>query len=146
MITADRVKRLLLAAILAFLLGIVGATIAPQGDGGNVFAFLFLVGTVVFAVVLLKASRVGFWFCLLYAFEWAFLPIAAAINAGQTKETGCAGFGAAIAAGLLLALTIPVGAVGFFLFLALALLRFRKKNQAQGTWEQPDGGVGGASD
>jgi hypothetical protein len=66
--------------------------------------------------------------------------MAAAINTTQpVKETGCAGVVAAIGTVVLLAITIPMGAIGFVLFLLLALLVFRKKkpHTAKLTTEEP---------
>ena len=121
-------KAIVLALLLALLLAVIGAILAGEGQENALLAIFFLVGLIGFSVVFLKVQRVGFWFCLSYALEWALLPIAAAINTTQpVKETGCAGIVAAIGTVLLLAITVPVGAIGFVLFLLLALLVFRKK-------------------
>jgi hypothetical protein len=121
-------KAIVLALILAILLAFIGAIVAGEGQENALFAVFFWVGLIGFSVLFLNVRRVGFWFCLSYAFEWALLPIAAAINTTQpVKDTGCAGIVAAIGTVLLLAITVPVGAIGFVLFLLLALLVFRKK-------------------
>ncbi len=118
------------AALLAFLLAVVGGLMARQESGGDLLAFLFIAGLVVYSIVLIKlVNRVGFWFCIVFAIEWALLPMAAAVNASQVKGTGCAGFGAAIAGAVLLGVTIPVGAIGFLVFLALAFFVFRKRGE-----------------
>ena len=123
-------KAIVLALILAVLLAVIGAILAGEGQENALFAIFFWVGLIGFSVLFLKVQRVGFWFCLSYAVEWALLPIAAAINTTQpVKETGCAGIVAAIGTVLLLAITVPVGAIGFVLFLLLALLVFRKKKR-----------------
>ena len=125
---AKVLKAIVLALILAVLLAVIGAILAGEGQENALFAIFFWVGLIGFSVLFLKVQRVGFWFCLSYAVEWALLPIAAAINTTQpVKETGCAGIVAAIGTVLLLAITVPVGAIGFVLFLLLALLVFRKK-------------------
>jgi len=65
--------------------------------------------------------------------------MAAAINTQQVEEgPGCSAFAAAVAATVLLAITIPIGAIGFVLFLLLALLVFRKKpHTLKPTTEEP---------
>jgi hypothetical protein len=134
------VKAIVLALLLALLLAVVGSIVAGVGQENALFAVFFWVGLISFFVLFLKVQRVGFWFCLSYAIGWALLPISAAINTAQpAKETGCAGVAAAIGAALLLFITIPVGAVGFILFLLLALLVFRKKKPpaAKPTTEGP---------
>ena len=133
-------KAIVLALILAVLLAIIGATVAGVGQENALFAVFLWVGLIGFSVLFLKVQRVGFWFCLSYAIEWALLPMAAAINTTQpVKETGCAGVVAAIGTVVLLAITIPIGAIGFVLFLLLALLVFRKKkpHTAKTTTEEP---------
>ncbi len=127
MTAARLLKAIALALILAILLAIIGTIIAGEGQENALFAVFFCVGLIGFSIVFLKVQRVGFWFCLSYAIEWALLPMAAAINTTQVKGTGCAAFAGAIAATVFLAITIPVGAIGFVLFLLLALLVFRKK-------------------
>lgn len=127
-ITAKRIKRVVLAAILALMLGILGAIIAEQGKGGDLFAFLFLVGLVAYSTLLLKVRRGGFWFCLFCAIEWALLPVATAIDVSQVRRVGFAGIGAAIAAWILLALTLSIGVIGCLIFLALAFFKFRKQH------------------
>jgi hypothetical protein len=133
-------KAIVLALILAVLLAIIGAIVAGVGQENALFAVFFWVGLIGFSVLFLRVQRVGFWFCLSYAIEWALLPMAAAINTTQpVKETGCAGVVAAIGTVVLLAITIPIGAIGFVLFLLLALLVFRKKkpHTAKPTTEEP---------
>ena len=128
MTVAKVLKAIVLALILAILLAIIGTIVAGEGQENALFAIFFWVGLIGFSVLFLKVQRVGFWFCLSYAIEWALLPMAAAINTTQpVKETGCAGVVAAIGTVVLLAITIPIGAIGFVLFLLLALLVFRKK-------------------
>jgi hypothetical protein len=128
MTVAKLLKAIGLALVLAVLLAIIGAILAGVGQENTLFAIFFWVGLIGFAVLFLKVQRVGFWFCLSCAIEWASLPVAAAINTTQpVKEAGCAGIIAAIGTVLLLAITIPIGAIGFVLFLLLALLVFRKK-------------------
>jgi len=122
-------KALALALAMAALLGILGATIAEQGSEGTLLAIFFFVGLVAFTIILFKVERPGFWFSLLFAIEWALLPVAAAINTVQVRETGCSGFAAAIGATLFLALTIPIGALGFIIFLVLALVKFRRREK-----------------
>jgi len=136
---AKVLKAIALALILAVLLAIIGAVLAGKGQENALFAIFFCVGLLGFSVLFSKVQRVGFWFCLSYAIEWALLPMAAAINATQVKGTGCAGFAGAIAATVFLAITVPVGAIGFVLFLLLALLVFRKKKPraAQPPTEEP---------
>jgi hypothetical protein len=128
MTAARLLKAIALALILAILLAIIGAIVAGVGQENVLSAIFFWVGLIIFSVLFLKVQKVGFWFCLSYATEWALLPVAAAINTTQpVKETGCAGVVAAVGTVLLLAITIPIGAIGFVLFLLLALLVFRKK-------------------
>jgi len=137
---AKVLKAIVLALILAVLLAIIGAIVAGVGQENALFAVFFWVGLIGFSVLFLRVQKVGFWFCLSYAIEWALLPMAAAINTMQpVKETGCAGVVAAIGTVLLLAITIPIGAIGFVLFLLLALLVFRKKKPptATPTTEEP---------
>lgn len=127
--------RILIAVALAFVMAVlaamIGSILAPvdrESLFSSVFFFFSLVG---FSVLLVKVQRLGFWFCLCFAIEWAMLPISAAINTMQpVKETGCAGLGAAIGVALLLLITVPIGAIGFLVFLLLALLVFRKKKPA----------------
>ncbi len=137
---AKLLKAVVLALVLAVLLAIVGTIVAGVGQENVLSASFFLVGLIGFTVLFLKVQKVGFWFCLSYAIEWALLPVAAAINTTQpVKETGCAGVVAAIGTVLLLAITIPIGAIGFVLFLLLALLVFRKKkpHTAKPTTKEP---------
>lgn len=64
------------------------------------------------------------------AIEWALLPVAAAINVTRpatSGQSGCAVLAGAVVAIVFLCITIPVGAIGFILFLLLALLVFKKK-------------------
>jgi len=140
MTVAKLLKAIVLALVLAVLLAIIGAIVAGVGQENVLSAIFFLVGLIGFTVLFLKVQKVGFWFCLSYAVEWALLPVAAAINTTQpVKETGCAGVVAAIGTVLLLAITIPIGAIGFVLFLLLALLVFRKKkpHTAKPTTKEP---------
>jgi len=136
---AKVLKAIALALILAILLAVIGTILAGEGQENALFAIFFLVGLIGFSVLFLKVQRVGFWFCLSYAIEWALLPMAAAINTTQVKGTGCAAFAGAIAATVFLAITIPIGAIGFVLFLLLALLVFRKKkpHTAKPTTKEP---------
>jgi len=137
---AKVLKAIVLSLILAVLLAVIGAILAGEGQENALLAIFFWVGLIGFSVLFLKVQRVGFWFCLSYAVEWALLPIAAAINTTQpVKETGCAGIVAAIGTVLLLAITVPVGAIGFVLFLLLALLVFREKkpSTAEPTTREP---------
>jgi len=116
---------------MALLLGVVGAVIAEQGSEGGLLAIFFFVGLITFTFLLLKVNKPGFWFSLIFAIEWALLPVAAVINAGQVRETGCTGAFAAVGATLFLALTVPIGAIGFLIFLALALFKFRKPGRIE---------------
>ena len=121
-------KAVLLAFVLALLLGILGNLVAEKGDEGTLFALFFGIGLVGFSILFIKVQRVGFWFCLSSAIGWALLPVTAAINANQQDEgAGCSGFASALAAGIFLAITIPVGAIGFIVFLVLALVVFRRR-------------------
>jgi hypothetical protein len=126
---ALRVLRALgLSFVMAALLAIVGSILAPEDQEDLFSSLFFFIGLTGFFILLLKAGRAGFWFCLCFAIEWALLPVAAAINTTQpVKETGCAGAVAAIGTALLLIITIPIGAIGFLLFLLLALQVFRKR-------------------
>jgi len=127
------VRALGLAAVMAILAAIIGSILAPE-DQENVFSSLFfLIGLVGFSILLVKVQRVGFWFSLCFAIEWVLLPVAAAVNVAQPQtsdQSGCAVLAGAIVATIFLYITIPVGAVGFVLFLLLALLVFRKKKPA----------------
>jgi hypothetical protein len=123
-------KAIGLALLLALLLAVIGAILATDGQENALFAILFWVGLIGFFILFLKVQRVGFWFCLSYAIGWALLPISALINTRQVEAAGCAGVIGAMAAAVFLAITIPLGAVGFVLFLLLALLVFRKKKPA----------------
>ncbi len=124
------VKAVALAIILAVLLSIIGAILAENGRESILMTVFFIVGVIGFSIVLMKVQKVGFWFCLSFAIEWALLPISAAINTTQTKETGCAGVILTMGSFVFLAATVPAGAIGFILFLLLALLVFRKKKQS----------------
>ena len=119
-----------LAFVMAILAAIIGSFVAPV-EQVNVFSSLFfVVGLIGFFILLVKAQKVGFWFCLCFAIEWALLPMAAAINVAQPQtsdQSGCAVLAGAIVAIVFLYITIPMGAIGFLLFLLLALLVFRKK-------------------
>ena len=123
-------KAIVLALLLALLLAVIGAILATEGQENVLFPILFSVGLIGFFVLFLKVQRVGFWFCLSYAIEWALLPISALINTRQVEAAGCAGVIGAMAAVVVLAITIPLGVIGFVLFLLLALLAFRKKKPA----------------
>lgn len=123
---AKLLKALPLALMMAVLLGILGMIVANEGSEGAVLSIAFVVGLVAFTIILFKVDRPGFWFSLLFAIEWALLPVAAAINTGQVRETGCAGFMLTMGATVFLALTIPIGAIGFIVFLALAVFKFHK--------------------
>jgi MFS family permease len=130
-----------LAFAMAVLAAIIGSILAPA-DRENIFSSLFfLVSLVGFFILLVKVQRVGFWFCVCFATEWALLPVAAAINVTQpatSDQSGCAVLAGAIVAVVFLYITIPVGAIGFILFLLLALLVFRKKPRStQLTTEEP---------
>ena len=119
-----------LAFVMAVLLAIVGSIIAPEDQEGLFSSLFFIIGLVVFSILLFKVDRVGFWFCLCFAIEWALLPVAAAINVTQPQtsdQSGCAILAGAIVATVFLYITIPIGAIGFILFLLLALLVFRKR-------------------
>ncbi len=123
-------KAIALALILALTLAVIGAILATEGQENVLFAILFWVGLIGFSILFLKVQRVGFWFCLSYAIGWALLPISALINTRQVEAAGCAGVIGAMAAVVFLAITIPLGIIGFVLFLLLALLVFRKKKPA----------------
>ena len=118
------IVRIIWAALLAFLLGGLFALIAEQGKAGDLFAFFFLISLAVYSFLLLRsaAGKVLFRFSLIFGIEWLLLPIAAGINANQAGT-----FGGAIGAGLILALSVPVGLVIGLLFLALAFFKFRPK-------------------
>lgn len=120
----------MLALLLALLLAVLGAILATEGQENVLFPILFWVGLIGFTILFLRVQRVGFWFCLCYAIGWALLPISALINTRQVEAAGCASVIGAMAAVVFLAITIPVGAIGFILFLLLALLVFRKKKPA----------------
>jgi hypothetical protein len=130
MIILRVVRALGLAFVMAVLAGIIGLILAPV-DRETLFSNLFFfISLVVFFIAWMKAERVGFWFSLCFAIEWALLPVAAAINVGQPQadqSEGCAILVGAIIATVFLYITIPIGAVGFILFLLLALLVFRKR-------------------
>ena len=133
MIVLKILRALGLAFVMAVLLAIIGSILAPEDQEGLFSSLFFLIGLAGFFILLLKADRVGFWFCLCFAIEWALLPVAAAINVTQPQtsdQSGCAVLAGAIVATIFLYITIPVGAIGFVLFLLLALLVFRKKKPA----------------
>ena len=127
MVTRRRIAGVVLAVILAFLLGVLGALVADRERDGTLFVVFFLAGLVGYSVLLLRAGRMGFWFCLIYGIEWLLLPVTTAINAQQFQGTGCAAVGAAIAVGISLALSIPVGVILGLIFLILAFWKFRKR-------------------
>ena len=139
MTIAKVLKAIVLALLLALLLAVLGAILATKGQENVLFPILFWVGLIGFAVLFLKVQRVGFWFCLSYAIGWALLPISALINTRQVEAAGCAGVISAMAAVVFLAITIPLGAIGFVVFLLLALLVFRKNKPraAKPTTEEP---------
>jgi len=123
-------KAIVLALMLALMLAVIGAILATGGQENTLFAILFWVGLIGFTILFLKVQRVGFWFCLSYAIGWALLPISALINTRQVEAAGCAGVIGAMAAVVFLAITIPLGAIGFIVFLLMALLVFRRKKPA----------------
>lgn len=130
MIVLRVLRSLGLALAMAVLAAIIGSIIAPVDREGLFSGLFFLIGLAGFFILLLKAERVGFWFCLCFAIEWALLPVSAAINVTQpatSGQSGCAVIAGAIVAIVFLYITIPVGAIGFILFLLLALLVFKKK-------------------
>ncbi len=133
MIVLRILRALGLAFLMAILAAIIGSILAPV-DQESVFSSLFFILSLVgFFILLIKVQRVGFWFCLCFAIEWALLPVAAAINVTQPQpdqSSGCAILVGAIVAIVFLYITIPVGVIGFILFLLLALLVFRKKKKA----------------
>jgi len=114
------------AFLLSLMLGILGNTIAESSMDTAIFSILFLVGLILFSILLIKAKRAAFLFFLIYAFEWLFLPILAYIYAIQHSGDGSGGIGAAIGLGLILYLLILIGMGGFIVFFVLALLSFRK--------------------
>jgi hypothetical protein len=120
------VKKIAGAFLLSLLLGILGITIAKSSLDTVIFLVFFLVGLVAFSIILLKVNRAGFWFCLVYAIEWLLLPVLAYVYATQQLGSGIGGIGAGIGIGLILILLILVGVVGFIVFVALALWRYRK--------------------
>ena len=119
-----------MAIVMAILAAVVGSILAPV-DQENVFSSLFfIVSIIAFFILLVRVQRVGFWFCLCFAIEWALLPVAAAINVAQPQasdQSGCGVLVGAIIATVFLYITIPIGAIGFVLFLLLALLVFKRK-------------------
>ena len=123
-------KAIGLALLLALMLAVIGAILATEGQENVLFPILFWVGLIGFTILFLKVQRVGFWFCLSYAIGWALLPISALINTRQVEAAGCAGVIGAMAAVVFLAITIPLGAIGFIVFLLMALLVFRRKKPA----------------
>lgn len=133
------VRALGLAVLIALLAAIIGIILAPV-DWETLFSNLFFFTSLVaFFIVFMKVERVGFWFSLCFAIEWALLPIAAAVNLAQPQaeqSSGCAVLFGAIVATVFLYITIPIGAIGFTLFLLLALLVFRRR-RATGKPEQP---------
>jgi hypothetical protein len=115
---------------MAILAAIIGSFVAPVEQVNLFSSLFFIVGLIGFFILLVKAQKVGFWFCLCFAIKWALLPVAAAINVAQPQtsdQSGCAVLAGAIVAIVLLYITIPMGVIGFLLFLLLALLVFRKK-------------------
>ncbi len=122
-----RIKRLILGAILGVFLGIVFARIDGPVRVGNMIGFFSIVGFVGYSILLHVINRVGFWFCLVFAIEWALLPIVTGIVANQWSGSGLSGIGGGIGQGLLLALSIPVGIIGFITFIVLAFVKYRKR-------------------
>ena len=123
-----------LAAVMAILAAVIGSVLAPEDQEGVFSNLFFLISLVGFSILLVRVQRVGFWFCLCFAIEWALLPAAAAINVTQPQtsdQSGCAVLAGAIVAIVFLYITIPVGAIGFMVFLLLALLVFRKRKPAR---------------
>ncbi|MFC1979120.1 hypothetical protein ACFLVP_03940 [Chloroflexota bacterium] len=118
----------MLAAVFGIFLGIVFSRIDGPYRVGNMFAFFSILGFVGFSIVLHIIGRVGFWFCLAFAIEWALLPIVTGIVANQWRGSGFSGIGGGIGQGLLLALSIPVGIIGFITFIILAFVKYRKLN------------------
>jgi MFS family permease len=142
MIALRILRALGLAFVMAMLLAIIGSIIAPEDQEDLFSSLFFIIGLIGFFILLLRADRVGLWFCLCFAIEWALLPVAAAINVTQPQtsdQSGCAVLAGAIVATVFLYITIPIGAIGFVLFLLLALLVFRKKKQhtARPTTKEP---------
>ena len=123
-----KIKKVVGAFLLALMLGILGITSVDSSADTAMFSILFVVGLISFSILLLKAKRAGFWFCLVYAVEWLLLPILAYAYATQWRGSGVGGVGAGIGLGLILYLLIMVGAAGFIIFIALAFLRFRKSS------------------
>ena len=114
--------RIIWAVLLAFLLGGLFALIAEEGKAGDLFAFFSLISLAVYSFLLLRsaASKVLFRFSLIFGIEWLLLPVAAGINANQAATLG-----GAIGAGMMLALSVPIGLLMRLLFLALAFYKFR---------------------
>lgn len=140
--TVLRILRALgLAFVMAILAAIIGSILGPV-DQESIFSSLFFILSLLgFFILLIKVQRVGFWFCLCFAIEWALLPVSAAINVTQpvaSDQSGCAVLAGAIVAIVFLYITIPVGAIGFILFLLLALLVFRKKKKEKTPVAKPD--------
>jgi len=120
-----KVKKVVGAFLLALMLGILGIASVDSSADTAMFSVLFVVGLISFSILLLMVKRAGFWFCLVYAVEWLLLPILAYAYATQWSGSGV---GAGIGLGLILSLLIMVGVVGFIIFIALALLKFRKSS------------------
>ena len=129
--------RIIGAALLAFLLGVLFALIAGKGQAGAFFFIFSLAGLVAYSVFLLRTRdrhKALFYFSLAFGIEWLLLPIAAWVNAKQATT-----FGGAIGGGLLLAISLPIGLGAGLLFILLALLIFRPKLKgASGQDDQSD--------
>lgn len=118
-----KLRNILLSIPIALLFSIVMAILTDQSSIAIIY---FLAGFALSLVILFKVERAGFWYCITFAIEWALLPISVLARATHIEESGCAGVGAALAVTVFLAITIPIGAVGFVVFLVLALWRFKK--------------------
>ena len=122
MVTSRQVGAVVLALVLALLLGLTGYFMTYAPDGTDYFLAFFLPGLAVFSVVLLMVDRLGFWFCLLFALEWALMAMSTIINASVEKDPDVILediFEAAV--------TIPIGTIGFLFFMGLAVLVFNKR-------------------
>ena len=113
-----KIRNVILALLLTLFFSIV-MTILTGLE--HLTAVFLLVGFVPALVLLFKVEKPGFWFCLIFAIEWALLPISALIAATQAS-----GFGDSLGAAIFLSITVPPGLVGFLVFGALAIWRYRK--------------------
>jgi hypothetical protein len=123
-----KVKKVIGAFFLALMLGILGITIAESSRDTAIFSILFIVGLILFSILLIKAKRAGFWFCLVYAFEWLLLPILAYIYVTQQPGDGVGGVVPVVGLIMILYLLILIGGGGFIIFIVLASLKFRKSS------------------